>query len=443
MITETAQARVGSVLRDKWRLDGLLGVGGMAAVYEATHSNGNRAAVKLLHPQYVADAEIRKRFLHEGYVANLIEHPGAVRVLDKDDAPDGTAFLVMELLEGETLQARLDRRGRLPENEALVIAYRVLDVLAAAHARGIVHRDIKLDNVFITLAGEVKVLDFGIARLAAESSKVQVSRTARYSMLGTPAFMAPEQALGRSDEVDGQTDLWAVGAIVFKLLTGRNVHEGQTLSEQLASAATKPAPSLQTILPQTASQVAVVVNRALAYDKEDRWRDARDMQAAIRPLLGGASQSLPAVQPPSVLVTERALTTTGSNTRPFWLRSGIIAGHPERHKPPRSWPRWLVLAGAAAAVILGGWLILRQQKSSVGPGAASVVDTERAPAGRTRVTADPVSPAPVSETPPQPPVEAVPHPGSLRPLPSRPTAPPRTRARTPAQEEQLLLERRH
>jgi eukaryotic-like serine/threonine-protein kinase len=165
-LTLRARARVGQVLKDKWRLDELLGVGGMASVYAATHRNASRVAVKMLHVELSLDPSIRARFQREGYLANTVGHPGAVRVLDDDVADDGSVFLVMELLEGETVLARWIRKGRtLPAEEVVSVTDQLLDVLAAAHARGTVHRDIKPENIFLTRDGLVKVLDFGIARV--------------------------------------------------------------------------------------------------------------------------------------------------------------------------------------------------------------------------------------------------------------------------------------
>src|SRR6185437_8360064 len=160
-----AQARVGSVLRGKYALERVLGTGGMGAVYLGVHRNGHRVAVKVLHAEASADPDVRARFLREGYVANSIGHPGAVRVLDDDVAEDGAAFLVMELLEGETLHVRAKRHmGRLPNREVLFIGRALCDVLAAAHEKGVVHRDIKPENLFLTTGRTLKVLDFGIAR---------------------------------------------------------------------------------------------------------------------------------------------------------------------------------------------------------------------------------------------------------------------------------------
>src|SRR5262249_49393791 len=142
------------------------GVGGMAAVYAATHRNKKRFAVKVLHSDHSRDQDVRARFLQEGYAANHIEHPGAVSVIDDEVTDDGAAFLVMELLIGETFEARWARHGqKLDPAEVLGFTEQLLDVLAAAHTKGVVHRDIKPENVFLTREGQIKVLDFGIARI--------------------------------------------------------------------------------------------------------------------------------------------------------------------------------------------------------------------------------------------------------------------------------------
>src|SRR5262245_35849722 len=157
-VTERAQARVGAILRGRWRLDGVLGVGGMATVYAATHRNQARVAIKVLHSEIALDPEVTERFLREGYLANGVEHPGTAKVLDDDVTDDGSPFLVMELLEGETVEARWDRKQRrLPLSEVMAIADQILDVLAAAHNKGIVHRDLKPENLFLTKTGELKI----------------------------------------------------------------------------------------------------------------------------------------------------------------------------------------------------------------------------------------------------------------------------------------------
>lgn len=304
-VSDVAHSRVGTRIRGKWRVDKLLGVGGMGAVYAATHRNGSRVALKILHPQLSMLGDIRARFAREGYVANAVNHPGVVRVLDDDETEDGAAFLVMELLEGETADARARRLGgRLPVDDALVIADSLLDVLAAAHASGIVHRDIKPENVFLTRDGYAKVLDFGIARLRAVTLGDELDtaddgsegggdgggigppvphlRTRTGVTIGTPAFMPPEQALGRTEEVDALSDLWAVGATLFALLSGRIVHDAKTHMEVVIAAATAQAKSLGVVAPDAPRTLVEVVDRAIAFKKEDRWPSARAMQQAIR-----------------------------------------------------------------------------------------------------------------------------------------------------------------
>ena len=276
-----AQTRVGQVLKEKWRLDVLLGVGGMAAVYAATHRNGSRVAIKVLHPELSTHHQVRTRFLREGYVANAVGHEGAVRVSDDDVAEDGSAFLVMELLDGETLEDRRTRcGGTLGEDEVLSVVDQLLDVLAAAHEKGVIHRDIKPDNIFVTRTGQVKLLDYGIARLREVTSKS--TATVSGATMGTPAFMPPEQARALWDEVDARSDLWAVGATMFNLLTGQVVHDGRTPNEQLLHAMTKEPAPLASVLPSATPAVCHLVDRALSFEKNRRWNDATRMQEALR-----------------------------------------------------------------------------------------------------------------------------------------------------------------
>ncbi|MGK3979209.1 serine/threonine-protein kinase [Sorangium sp. So ce118] len=283
------EALVGQVLRGKWRLDRLLGFGGMAVVYAGTHRNGMRGAVKMLRRELSGDEEARSRFLREGYVANRVDHPGIVRVLDDDVTDDGSVFLVMELLEGETVEGRRAREpaGMLGVGEVLGIVDDLLDVLAVAHERGIVHRDLKPDNLFLTRQGQLKVLDFGIARLRELSGPTNASTRAG-SLMGTPQFMPPEQARGQWDRVDARTDLWAVGSTMFQLLSGRYVHEAETLPLLLLAAMTQPAPPVGSVLPALPPPVAGVIDVALAFEPDRRWPNARAMQRALRQARGGA-----------------------------------------------------------------------------------------------------------------------------------------------------------
>lgn len=379
-VTDRAEARLGTVVRGKWRLERIVGVGGMATVYAATHRNKSRVAIKVLHPELAIDAEVTARFLREGYVANAVDHPGTVKVLDDDLTEDGAPFLVMELLDGETLDARSTRKGQLDPQEVLAIANQVLSVLGAAHERGVVHRDLKPENLFLTRAGELKILDFGIARL--RELTPDGSSTRAGSLLGTPAFMAPEQARGRWEEVDACTDIWAVGATIFTLLTGRYVHEAETVQEQLIKSATCKAPALVDVMPQMPVATAALVDRALAFDKAERFPDAKSMQLALLSALGlsehdsplslptpsspGLNEAQTLVAPPGLesIITGRQDVPSYNTARP--VTAGVSASSAEQ-PGTRRWPL-LAAVVALLAFGLGGLFWLRQPAPVTGEG---------------------------------------------------------------------------
>lgn len=282
-----ARGRVGAVLRGKWKLDAMIGLGGMGAVYAATHRNGRRCAIKVLLPLHSADRKTVQRFLKEGYVANEIGHPDTVEIYDDDFTDDGLPFLVMELLEGQSLSERLEQPPhRLDAADAVRIGVELLDVLETAHTRGIVHRDVKPDNVFLLATGRLKLLDFGIARL--RSMTVAGTTTASGALLGTPAFMAPEQARGRIDDVDARSDVFGVGATLFTVLSGQPVRDADTLSELLLQAMTLPAPALSTAAPHVRPELAGIVDRALSFAREGRWQSCAAMRDALLRLDGVA-----------------------------------------------------------------------------------------------------------------------------------------------------------
>lgn len=280
-LSTRAESRVGQMLRGKWRVDRLIDIGGMGAVYAATHRNGRRAALKVLHPQYARDPEVRKRFLREGYVANKIDHPGALAILDDDVAEDGSPFLVMELLEGESLSGWLKRvGGTLDPIEALAVAGQVLEVLDIAHQHGIVHRDIKPGNIFVVQSGHAKLLDFGLARV--RDGVISLIPTAVGIVMGTPGYMAPEQARGLGDQIDARSDLFAVGAVLFRAISGSPIHAKETPFDTTIAAMREPAPALEAVVPHVDAALAVAVDRALAFDKQARWQTAKEMFEALR-----------------------------------------------------------------------------------------------------------------------------------------------------------------
>jgi serine/threonine-protein kinase len=305
-----------------------------------------RGAVKVLHRICACDPDVSMRFRREGYIANKVGHPGAVRVLDDDVDDDGSPFLVMELLDGAPLHQRLATSpGVLTPREGMLVADQLLDLLVAAHDRGIVHRDLKPENLFLTVDGHVKVLDFGIAHLGETGDSRRDARAATMSgiAMGTPAYMAPEQARGRWDLVGPQSDLWSVGATLFTLLSGQCVHEEETTTETLAAAITKPARSLATVAPGVHPALVAVVDRALERKLADRWPDARAMHEALRAAYVASEGRLPPPLPgskristdlpiPGARLSQGASTLSATSAqaaarargRGAWLVSGLV-----------------------------------------------------------------------------------------------------------------------
>ncbi|HWL84352.1 MAG TPA: protein kinase [Polyangiaceae bacterium] len=363
---QRAWTRVGTVVQKKYRINRLIGVGGMAAVYAAVHRNGHRVAIKFLLDHLLGDSDIHRLFAREAYVANRVGHPGAVPVLDDDVDEEGCPFLIMPLLEGETLRARWERTNkRLPIFEVGVLMMDALDVLASAHAKGIIHRDIKPDNLFVTTKGNVRVLDFGIARSIEGGS----TGTVTGRMMGTPAFLPPEQALGERDAMGPHSDCWAAGATIATLLSGQFVHRTDNPVAQLAAAATRHAPSLAELAPDMPSSIVQFVDKALAFAPEDRWRSGQEMRAAFQTALEGAlgqpmadiavrvraelvAELTPKVDDADAFATQRpgrASLEGAHGERPRTQTAHVMrAGHELRSNA------WRLALGGMAALSIGG-----------------------------------------------------------------------------------------
>jgi eukaryotic-like serine/threonine-protein kinase len=298
---EAVGRRVGTLLRDKYTIDAVLGRGGMAVVYQATHrNNGRQFAIKMLLPEHAGSEDMRRRFRREGRIANAVDHEGAVHVIDDDVAEDGTAFLVLELLKGIACHELAERSGRrLPVAAACSVAIQALAVLQAAHDRNIVHRDVKPANLFVLSDGAVKVLDFGIARVR-EAMGIDTQTTGSGAILGTPAFMAPEQWERDPSRVDHRTDLWGVGATLFALLSG--------------SLAGIPLRRLSEAAPDVPAAIAQVVERALKTAPGDRWASANEMKLALEQACRAALGHVPSRATLSALVAgaDAPWTTTAS-----------------------------------------------------------------------------------------------------------------------------------
>jgi serine/threonine-protein kinase len=281
---ERAHERVGQLIAGRYRLERLLGSGGMGAVYEAVHDfTQRRVAVKLMHPAFARSKTAAERFVREAQAPSSIGHPGIVEVLDGGRADDGTLYLVLELLEGETLAATL-RRGALTPAQLVPIALELLDALGAAHEAGFVHRDLKPDNVFLQLsfggAGEtprVKLLDFGVTAVIDEAGP---GLTKAGMILGTPLYMSPEQALGR--RVDARSDLWSLGAVCYQALTGHPPFRGSSAQALIVSISTEEHLPLSVVRPGLPLRVVKVIERALDKQPDKRWQSAEEMADALR-----------------------------------------------------------------------------------------------------------------------------------------------------------------
>ncbi len=308
----------------------LLGEGGMGAVYRAHHALlGRAAAVKVLLPSLSQNEEMVHRFFNEARAATLIRHPGIVEIYDFGYADDGCAYLVMELLEGQSLAARIAACGRLPVGDAVAIARQVASALGAAHDSGIVHRDLKPDNIFLVpdpdLPGgeRIRLLDFGIAKLTSDGP---LHRTHAGVVMGTPAYMAPEQALG-TGLVDLRADLYALGCILFEMLTGRPPFSGGNVTEVIAAHLAAPPPDLAVLAPHVPVALRNVVARLLSKDREHRYPDCAATSAALAEAIGlevtsRASARLQVVTPPR---SRRAATLAAVAAIVFVVGGSVLA----------------------------------------------------------------------------------------------------------------------
>lgn len=349
---EGPAARVGVTIKGKWKVESLLGVGGMAAVYAAAHRNGQRAALKILHQDFAREKTICDRFLREAYVSNKVNHAATVQVLDDDMTEQGEPFLIMELLLGETVRDAWKKCGRtMSIGRVLQICERVVDCLASCHAINVIHRDLKPANIFITEDGEIKVLDFGVAQMRDATSE----RTATGTALGTPAYMSPEQAMGLVDQLDGRADLFSVGAMMHALITGHRINNGRTEQEALVMAATKPVPSVARIAPQLPLELIKSVDRALAWDRRNRFQDAREMQKTLLELMRAQAtlpllakppprlEEIAAPPPPQIYVDMQAQVAAQSGlaaTAPQ-PQAGPVSQAPRPHAAPQASPQAL------------------------------------------------------------------------------------------------------
>ena len=282
---------LGTTLRGTYRILRALDQGGMGMVFDAEHVRlKRRVAVKVLAQHLAKDAHALARFNREAEIISQLQHPHVVQVTDFDTTEQGEPYLVMELLAGESLASRLERERCLPIAIAIRIAYQVSSGLGAAHAANIVHRDLKPANIFLTEVpgqGElVKLLDFGISKRAGASKGL----TGEYDILGTPDYMAPEQALGKTAQVDHRGDQYALAVITYEMLTGRTPFAGNDVMEVLRQVIGTEPPPIEQLAPHVPVAAGDVLRRALSKDPEQRYANITEFATA---LVQAAGASLP------------------------------------------------------------------------------------------------------------------------------------------------------
>jgi hypothetical protein len=298
---------LGTTLAQTYRIQERIGVGGMGAVYEAVHTRlpARKFAIKVMHHELAHKGDLAVRFRREAEVAVLAAHPNVLEVVDIDETSDGVPFIVSELLSGKDLGHHLDAVGRLALEPTVHIARQLCAALQAAHKVGVVHRDLKPDNVFLVGVSEentrptVKLLDFGIARITDAST---ANRTRTGIVMGTPAYMAPEQA--RGERVDHRCDVYAVGAILYRCLTGRPVYDDTDSAATLNAVLTREPDRPRKVLPGLPERVELVIERAIARDPSERFQDMLELDAALGSLVGAVPEAMPARQATGELVLD-------------------------------------------------------------------------------------------------------------------------------------------
>ncbi|HNN91567.1 MAG TPA: serine/threonine-protein kinase [Pseudomonadota bacterium] len=345
-----------------------IGEGGMGAVYEALQDPiGRRVAVKILHPKYAAEPSIAARFLNEARAVNLVDHPGVVQISDYGQMPDGTAYLVMEFLKGETLSQRVKRPGGLGLPDIVRLARQIASALAAAHEKNIFHRDLKPDNVMLMpdpdadMPGRerVKLLDFGIAKVAQaendDKNGGQAPKTATDVVMGTPRYMAPEQCRG-GVAIDGKADVYSLGVMLYEMVSGRPPFSGGS-GEVLAMHIYETPPPLKQLAPHLPDELTNLIHRLLAKKKEERPTMAETQTALDQLAIRHPTSVLQAIKlTPAMLGamstpsgSQPHLTPAGTSAPPSTM--GLSAGQATVAAPSSG--RRVVAGGIALLAICG------------------------------------------------------------------------------------------
>ncbi|HEY4393682.1 MAG TPA: serine/threonine-protein kinase [Polyangia bacterium] len=403
---------------NNYEVRSILGEGGMGAVYLAEHPfMGRKAAIKVLRRELAEDQGLVERFMNEARAANAIHHPNIIDIIDVGVLPSGIPYLMMEFLDGESLAKRIERQVRMPVAEAVDAATQTAAALHAAHGKGIVHRDLKPDNLFLVpddgkpFGTRVKVLDFGIAKLRGELSG-SGAKTQSGSVMGTPPYMSPEQCRGITEEIDHRTDVYALGIIVYEMLTGAPPFMSAGWGDVVLMHVTKPVPPPRSKNPDIPAALEAVILKALAKLADDRWPSMAEMDAALRKSIGappkGFVSGFDTPGGPAAAVTSGSgrVTTLGASS------GEVTPGHNDGDAdeivqgPARLWRRPPVLVGGgvalAAAIAVIAWGGRRTPAVSTAPSGAAASASPAPAAAVVQAPASPpvVAPAPAPVTPP-------------------------------------------
>ena len=426
----TADERIGRTIAGKYRLDRILGEGGMGVVYAGSHLRLNTpVAVKFLHPAYSQHKSVVERFLREAQATARLSHPNIVSVRDVDIDTDGSVYMVLEMLEGESLATLLARRRSLSLDETLRIALPIMDALSYAHSIGITHRDVKPDNIFVSVSGDQlvpKLLDFGIAKLTEGPS----SHTATGAVLGTALYMAPEQAMGRK-EVGPKADVWAIALVVYECLTGTVPYEADLADAApaaiLLSLMTSRIVELRERRPDLPVALSDALAQAMQRDPGQRTESVAKLRSALHSLPASPNTKpqipLPTLGDQATTLFRPALTTgpdlaTRSLLRPTLIGVGAVT--------------------LCAAALLTLAFVNRATTTVVTelPGAWTSVPTTTPPGVPSTPVAMPTAEPPMAVEAPTPPLADLPSVQQARPLARRQERPTRPRAERSVPEAQ-------
>ncbi|MBK7579553.1 MAG: protein kinase [Myxococcales bacterium] len=455
---ENAPVRPGDVIAGKFRVERLLGEGGMGVVVAALHLElEQRVAVKFLLPEIAKRNDAAERFRREARAAVKIRSEHVARVLDVGSTEDGVPYMVMEYLEGHDLGDELRERGQLPVGEAVSFMLQASEAVAEAHAAGIVHRDLKPANLFLSKRADgsrlIKVLDFGISKSVMGGSSSDLSLTATSALIGSPLYMSPEQ-MHSAKNVDTRTDIWALGAILFQLLANRPPYVAESIPQLCSALLNDLPPPLSDFRPDIPPELQAVVTRALAKDREQRWQSVGDMSLALcefapearvhaeRASRMHSSQS--GITTPSLTDAEREVPPRPASVSVAISNDSPLANLPTESSSPKaiaertlnSWgktggsqsaaaekprrPIAAIAAGGVAALALVAFGVSRTTATAT-PSATPATEPPATLAAQSPVPAEPtpaVAPAPIPK--PQEPVAADVADAAAQPTPAKP-----------------------